>query len=245
MVEENWVSYKDKLTKFYSYSIEEWRNFLVVSLFFAFIFSFREWSIVNFIQSLIISAIMIYVHNGAQRIHALRLGYKPEFKTWPYGIIGSLILCFITNGIAAIPIYGGTEIHMMLKHRLGKFRYGLNMVNVGLIAMMGPLANIIFAYIIKLVNLIFHSAFLERMVLLNLLFAVWIMLPIPPLTAGARIFFWSRMSYIFIYGTFIAAAILIWYSNNFFFILIGSLFVGAILWFVYYVSYEESGGFST
>lgn len=251
MVEENWVSYVDKVKRYFKFSIEEKRDFLIAVIVVGFIYSFRDWGLgeqidvgagfANFILTTIIVALALFVHAAMQRLHALRLGYKPEFIIWSYGLIGSVLVCLLTNGVAVIPLYGGSAIHMMEKHRLGHFRYGLNMVNLGLVAFTGPLSNLLFAYIIKIINIGVQSAFLEKMILINLLIAVWTMLPIPPVIDGVKVFFWSRMSYAFLVGVVGSAAILIWFSNNIFFILVGSLLVGAILFFLYYIGYEETG----
>lgn len=249
MVRETWVSYVDKIKRYYSFSIEEKRNLIVISLVLGFIYSFKDWGLGNTIDvafgltnlliAIIIAFISIYVHVAAQRLHALRLGYKPELKTWPYGLMGGVIICFITNGAAVLPLYGGTEIHMIVKHRIGHFRHGVNMVNMGLVAMMGPLANLFLAYFIKIFNVGIGSSVLNKMILINLMLAVWTMLPIPPVIDGVKVFFWSRLSYFFIFGAIASAALLIWITNNLFFIFFGSMFVGAIIWFIYYIAYEE------
>ncbi len=69
--------------------------------------------------------------------------------------------------------------------------------------------------------------------------AVWTILPIPPVSDGVRVMFWSRISYAFNFGVIISAALLIWFSNNFFYVFIGSILIGAIVWFIYYISFEE------
>lgn len=251
MVEENWLTFADKVKRYFKFSPEETRAFIISAIFLGFIFSFRKWGLgssvdvgeglKNFLLMTLIGAITIFVHIGIQRLHALRLGYKPEFRLWSYGIFGSLIVCLLSNGHIAIPLYGGTEIHMMLKHRLGHFRYGVNMVNIGLVAFMGPLGLLFFAYFMKLINIALVSQLIKQLILVNLLVAVWNMLPIPPVIDGARIFFWSRMSYVFMLFTIASAAALIWFSNNMFFIAIASMFIGGLAWFIYYVAYEEFG----
>lgn len=248
MVQENWVTYVDKLKKYNKFSVEERRNFVIAVLVIGFLYSFRYWGdtefdwgigLINLAISIIIVFITLGAHHGLQRLHAMRLSYKPEFKLWPYGLFGSLLVCFLSNGVIIIPVYGGTELHMIYKHRLGHFRFGVNMVNIGLVGFTGPLTNLLLAYFIKLINIAIGSQILERMVLINLMFAVWTMLPIPPLNDGIRILYWSRITYAFMLGVVVSAALLIWFSNNFFFILFGSLFIGAVLYVVYYLAYEE------
>jgi Zn-dependent protease len=109
-----------------------------------------------------------------------------------------------------------------------------------MVAIMGPLANLLLAYCLKLINIIFNTSILDRFILLNLIFAVYTLLPIPPINDGIRIFYWSRLSYAFIFAALVSAALLIYLSNNFLFILVGSLFIGGIVWFLYYILYEET-----
>ncbi len=253
MVEETWISFVDKIKRYYSFSIEENKNLIIVSLFLGFIYSYRNWwdngqvnlnaGVISLFVFTIVGLVTLYIHIAAQRLHALRLGYKPEFRSSPYTILGSILLCLLTNGVVAAPIYGGTEIHHILKHRLGHYRIGVNTVGMGLIALTGPIATLLFAYFLKIINIFFQSAFLDRVILINLLFAVWTVLPIPPLSDGIRLFFFSRLAFVYSASMVIMAALLIWITNNIFFILVGSAAIAFIAWFLYYISFEESQGF--
>lgn len=249
MVHEQWVDFVGKIKRYYAFSIEENRNFIIATLILGFCYSFRDWGIgenINFAYGftnlIIITAffgITLYVRLAAQKLHALRLGYKPEFRIWPYGLMGALIICFISNGVIVLPFYGVIELHVMLKHRLGHFRYHINMVNLGLVALMGSFANLLFAYLIKIVNISLQLPILDRLILLNLLLSVLALLPIPPMIDGVKVFYWSRLSYVFNFVVILVSAILIWYTANIFFIIIGSVFVATIVYIIYYLAYEE------
>jgi hypothetical protein len=193
----------------------------------------------NLLVTFLMMSTVILIHVSCQRLLALRLGYKPEFIMWMYGLLGGLILCFLTNGAVVIPFVGATELHMMIKHRLGHFRYQINMVNLGLVSFMGPLGNLLFAYFLKILNIFLELPILRRFIMLNLLIAVWTMLPLPPMNDGFRIFFWSRLSYAFLFAVVAGAALLIWLTDNLLFIFVGSLLIGGIVWFLYYILYEE------
>jgi len=251
MVHEDWPSFVDKVKRYFGFSREEQIGFLIVTLVFGFLFSLRDWGpgdevnvavgLLNFFVMIIVFGISLFIHLSGHRLLALRLGYKPEFRMWSYGIFGAVIIAILSKGYIwlVLPIFGGIELHMMPRHRLGHFRYGINQVCIGLVAFMGPLASLLLAYFLKIVNSMLGLPIIDKIILVNLLLAVYTMLPIPPFANGARIFFWSRLTYFFLLGVVIAAALLIWISNNIFFILVGSVLVGAIIWFIYYIAYEE------
>ncbi|MFT4343986.1 MAG: hypothetical protein ACMXYE_04535 [Candidatus Woesearchaeota archaeon] len=241
------ATYTDKVKRYYPFTVTEARNILITILIIGFMYGFNDgrpdwdaayWSY-NMLVSVAIAAITMLVFLTGQRLAAFSAGYRVEFQIWWPGLIVALILTFITRGWIWIPIAGGMIIHHLAGHRLGFFRYGLNMLDNGIIAASGPLANILFATIVKeMGNLIMPASsipIIEQIYWFNLVFALVNMLPIPPL-AGSKLLYNSRLPYVFIFSfilVYVLLAAMQLYS--WIFALIGAI----ILWFIFYVKVEN------
>jgi Zn-dependent protease len=87
------------------------------------------------------------------------------------------------------------------------------------------------------VELIFFSggnALLNKLFIFNLAFAVWNLLPIPPLD-GSKLFFHSRLTFAFIFGSVLGYTVLAGFGV---YSWILGLIIGGIIWLLYYVSFE-------
>jgi Zn-dependent protease len=242
---------KDKIKRYFKFSKDEVLALIITILAYAFIISFRQWGptpgkvelaygLKNMFLGILIMTITVIPHISLQRISGLNVGFRVEYKPWIYGIIFSFIICIITNGyVWFLFLPGGIFIHLLSAHRLGYFRYGLNMMAHALIAFAGPLANIIIAIIFKILHSILPgNPLLGKIVLVNMLFAVFSLLPIPPLD-GSRIFFQSRMGYAFLLGLTIGITVFLNTNLNILLIILGSIVVASLAWFVYYYSFER------
>jgi hypothetical protein len=227
----------------------------------AFIVSFDEWGYGNnfdfsiglgyFIRAIFIVAIVIGLQVVVTKLQALQWGFRAEFKLWWYGIFIGLGLAFfsgsLTNDLGESIIVwflapGGIFFHHMVQHRLGWFRYGLNMRETGMCCMLGSLSTIFLAVIIKFMMYFFDPAgatylFLEKLMSVSLWYSLFSFLPIPPLN-GSRVFFWSRLAYMFLLGTIIGAVVLLLTPLNIFWTLILSLLLGALIWALQLVKVE-------
>jgi len=77
------------------------------------------------------------------------------------------------------------------------------------------------------------------MIHFNLIFAVWQVLPFPPLD-GSKLFFGSRMVYALGFFFVIAAALLLYINIPVWIAIIGALLIGVICWVLYYILLERS-----
>lgn len=242
-------SYIDTVKRYFWFSKEELKSLAVVILVFAFIFSFREWGeetfnfsigLKNFITALVIVAIGVFIHEAGQRLAALKVGFRTEVRVWWYGIIAALILCFISRGSIMFFAATGVWIHHMAIHRLGAFRYGPNVQAFGVIALMGPVANILAATLVKFLQVNLHlfpmnSILIDKFFLFSWLFAVLNLLPIPPLD-GSRLLFYSRLTYAFVFGAI--AGYLILYSLGVY-SYVFALACGGLVWLLFYIFFER------
>jgi hypothetical protein len=241
-------TYSDKVSKYFPFTLLESRNIILTILIIGFMYGFNDnqpefilayWSY-NMLVSMSITAITMLVFLAGQRFAGLSGGYRVEFQMWWPGLILALIITFISRGWIWIPIAGGMLLHHMAGHRLGFFRYGLNMLDNGIVAASGPLANILFGTILKQLANWFGPAagipIIDKIYWFNLIFALVNMLPIPPL-AGSKLLYNSRLPYIFIFSFMVIYTVLAFFG---FFTWILALIGAFVIWLVYYVKVESN-----
>ena len=238
---------QSRIEHYFAFNKKEVGHLLIAILVVGFIFSFRDWGragqldllfgLRNFLLATLIAAISFFVHESVHRIFALWIGFKVEFKLWWGGLIASIVLAFASNGAIQLILPGGMVSSLLVRHRLGVFRYGLNYWENGVIAMTGPLANLTLAFVAKLfLSYAPNSWFLQKLLLLNIVFAICTMLPIPPLD-GINTFYGGRILYILSFSGIIGASILI-YFTGIVLTIIGGLLIMIIATILYYMTFE-------
>jgi len=244
----SWHEYKDRINRYFWFNKTELRDFILVVFVFAFILSFDKWGVNKFdvalgLKNLFIAlffvAISVFLHHAVQRLAALYLGYKPEQKIWWLGLLICLIFLIFSNG--RIMIFAGSYffIHMLTAQRLGKHRYGPSMKSFGYLAMLGPLANLLFAGILKAITWNIASPTLDILIDFNFLFAIYNAIPFPPLD-GSRMIYGSRLAYFFFAGLMLSFIFFV-YIVGFALIvsLILALLIGIIAWVIFYLMFER------
>ncbi len=237
---------RDKLRRYFWFSPVETRNFLVAVFVISFVYSFDKWGVAyfdaaagmkNWLIGFILFGAILFVHHAGQRIAAIHFGFQPEHLVWWYGLVLSLLLALLSNGVIKIYAVTGLTIHMLPVHRLWRFRYGPNVQAFANITALGLVANICAAALLKTLSLIvpLPQAFIDEWFVQNLIFVAWNLLPIPPLD-GSRIIYGSRLFYVFVFGTFLgylSLALIGIYS----FVL--ALVAGGVAWFLFYYFVER------
>ncbi len=234
----NWM---DKISKYYPFSRKELAWIAAAILVMTFIVGFNDGSkvfsagffISNMLISLAAVAIAVFVHESAHRITAPNLGYKLEFKPFFYGLLAGLILTFMSYGKILLLAYSSYHMQWMEVHRLGYFRHGPGYFDNGKIAITGPLANLLTAMVFK--SLVFlPEPLVTKVVLVNVLFAITNMLPIPPLD-GAHVMYATKTVYPFAAAAVIGAAVLLLLPNvTWWMAVLGAFIIGAAFTFVYF-----------
>jgi len=237
-----------KLRRYYKFTPSELRSFAISILAIAFVISFADWGpgenvdfgigIFNLFNAILIVTLGFIVHYSVQKIAALSVGYNIEYKMWGYGLLIALLLAFLTRGWFWFIIPGGIIHHHLAGHRLGFFRYGLNYFAVGVSSFMGAVGSLAFVVVLKIINSFVNSALIDKAIIFNLLYAVWMVLPIPP-ADGSRMFFGSRLVYMFGLISVVAGALLLWTNIPVWFSVIGALLIGFIGWLLYYIFWEK------
>ncbi|MBU1704062.1 MAG: hypothetical protein KJ922_01750, partial [Nanoarchaeota archaeon] len=229
-----------KLKRYYRFTPNELKGMMISIVIISIVVAFDKWGadtfdlgtgLFNQFNALLIVTLAFLIHYSAQKVAALSVGYDIEYKVWSYGLLIAMVLALLTKGFIWFLIPGGIIHHHLAGHKLGFFRYGLNFFAVGLSAFMGPVANLFFVVILKIVNTFAHSSIINFAIVVNIWFAVWSVLPIPP-SDGSRMFFGSRMVYAFGFCAVIAGALLLHpaFKIPIWFAVIGALLIGFICW---------------
>ncbi|MEM0231242.1 MAG: hypothetical protein QXJ50_03690 [Candidatus Woesearchaeota archaeon] len=236
---------RGKIREHFKFSQLEIRALLITILTSAFILSFRQWGgatfdfsagLRNLFNAFLIITLSLLFKVSVQKIYALHIGYKLEYQFWLTGILTSLFLCFLTNGWLPILMLGGFAVTMLPGHRLGYFRYNINYFSLGIIAMMGPVANLILALFFKFFSGL-PSPLIPLAIKFNVLMAFFSMLPIPPLD-GSKVLYAARPLYAFSLAAVLATGLLILLLKSIPLIIIGGLLIGILSWAYYFFNYE-------
>ncbi|MBI4149382.1 hypothetical protein HY491_02960 [Candidatus Woesearchaeota archaeon] len=245
----SWFDLKDKIRRYYRFSPEEIKGLVIATIIIGFIVSFKEWGYESFdaaigLRNLAVALLMVglslLVQQTGHKIAGLSAGFTVEFRVWTYGLILGLVLILVSRGNIWFLAPGGIVIYHLTAHRLGYFRYGVNMWALGMIGLAGPIANVLFGGFFKTLAIYvswlpLNAALVDKLFLLNMALAVYSLLPIPPLP-GANLFFASRNWYVFIAGTLASYLILVLLGV---FSYVFALIIGFIIWLLYYIFLEK------
>jgi len=238
----------DKIKRYYKFTPSELRGIIIAIFVVAFIISFSDWGygdavdislgFFNFFNAILIVTLSLLIHISVQRIWALGTGYRLEWKMWSFGLLFGLIIVFLTNGKFWLILPGGFIVHHLAGHRLGWFRYDINWWAVALISVTGAIASITLAVLFKALSGIVINSLIQKLIVFNIAYALYSLLPIPPLD-GSRTFYGSRMLYVFSTAGIVAAAILLTLNISVWVAILSSIFIGIVLWLLYYIFFES------
>lgn len=241
----SWVDFRHRMSQHFSFSQEESRALIPVILVLSFIVGFNDGSetfsmfswLRNYLNSLIIVALAVLVHVCAQKAAGIYLGQKVEYRLWAPAIIAGIVLALISNGEWTVVVAGGIVAHAMTAARIGRFRYGFSYNDLGMVAAAGPLANVGLAILLKALTALPGGGLLGKAILINMLFALFAMLPIPPLP-GSMVLFASRSLYVFLLASLAAVTALLVYTSNAVLALGGAILAGFAVFLVYFALVE-------
>src|SRR3989338_5903931 len=199
-----------RIKDYFSFEKQELVILIPAIFITAFMFSFCNWGeggcgvksnfqfwtgFWNLVLVSFIVAFSFLVRFSWQKIYALKEGYRAEFKGWWSGILVALVLTLVTNGRVPLVLIGGVVSSLMIRHRLGEFRYGFSYLDNAKISYHGIVANIHLALLFSIGLYLFpDSYFFSTGLLLNWLMALCAVFPLPQLD-GLNIYFGSRPLY--------------------------------------------------
>jgi len=194
----------DRMRLDFRFSRQELQGLILAVLFTGFIFSFRNWGgttfnvisgLKNLSFTIIAAAIVFLFHIAFQKIYALSIGHKIEFRAWMAGLLIGVVLAFMSAGYLTLVLAGGISLSFIVRQRVGEFRYGHNIEEQGITSFYGVYGCMVAAMIFRIFTYYFPKVlFFEKGILISLIFAICLVLPLPRM-AGLSIFFGSRILY--------------------------------------------------
>jgi Zn-dependent protease len=242
----SWRNFTDKVRRYFPLEATEKRGFIISIILLGFIFSFRNWGtekfdwalgIQNFIITIILVAVAFATRELAHRTIAVWLGYRTQYKAWLLGLVIGLVVAFVSNGSLLFIAPGLMIITHLEVHRLGKGFYALSYKHLGWIAMSGPIANMLFAVLMKTLAVATGIEIFQKAMMISIWIALFDMVPVPPFN-GSRTFFGSRFIYVFVLGALIGCAALLAYTSGILAIL-GAIVLGALMLLVFFVYIDK------
>ena len=186
---------KYRFKHYFTFTSDEYRHLLITAVVAGFILSFRKWGIeqfnfvigvTNLVLAICIAFGSLYIHIFFQKLCGLKVGYFPKYRSYPTLLGIGFLLTVFTNGL--IPFFppGCISYDINERMRLGKLRKGYTTWEASLVSFAGPLANIFIAEVLGFVYLIAPSDFLFSVIAINLLVALYAMLPIPQIIKPSK-----------------------------------------------------------
>jgi hypothetical protein len=245
----NWL---DQIKRYANFKPEELRAAIISILVLAFVISFDKWGpdnkvdlaygFSNLLLSIIVVSISFFIRIYFQKIMSLLTGHHAEYRLWSFGLLFSLMFAIITYSIFKKSLWfilpGTIVLHVMQGNRIGWPRYGFNYWGLGVISMLGPISSLVLALIFRILFDSTGLVILQYMVFFNLSWAICSILPIPP-TDGSRLLFGSRLVYMFTLALIISASVLINSKVKVWIVILGSLLIAVVWWFIYYIVWER------
>src|SRR3990167_2997673 len=110
---------RDKIRRYFWFSAVESRGFLLTVFVLSFVYSFDKWGtarfdvsagLQNWLWGALLFGLIVFIHHAGQRIAALHFGFQPEHTVWWYGLLISVLLVILSNGVIKIYAVSGLMI---------------------------------------------------------------------------------------------------------------------------------------
>ncbi|MCX6803634.1 MAG: site-2 protease family protein [Candidatus Diapherotrites archaeon] len=186
---------------FFYFSPQEKKDLLIswitLSLAFAVVISPVFLNISNIIISLPIALLAVgtgfVLHELAHREAAKHYGFHSEFRAWYMGLAIAVIIAVVSMGQFIFAAPGATYF----------FATSVTKKQNGIISAAGPVVNIILGTILLLSGINLADSFLQKIFLsaamINFYFALFNLLPIPPLD-GSKVIKWNPIIWAILIG---------------------------------------------
>ncbi len=248
----------------FSCSSKEALHALVTSIVAGFVISFDDWGaetvnvaagIQNFILGTVFVLFALSIQIVAMKLVAVWKGYTVEYSMWKLGLLFSLLVTFLTNGIIPLFFTGSIDGNVIKRQRVGTYMPRFKNWEFGLISLAGPLSNLFLALILQPLYIATQASVINYFLLATLLTMSYSLLPIPLFhgvrviesgrteydwegsTFGFNIFVFNRFAYVFFASASLAYTFLALLTSIYSFLL--SMLIAIIVTAVFYVKLES------
>lgn len=156
-------------------------------------------------------------------LHQIRFG-KYKIKKIPLGVILPLLITFLSSGGLFFTGVISSIFRVNPQYRLGRLYTNLTEFEEAKIALAGPMSNILLAIFIKLLGL--NS--LDDLMFVSSVTAVSYIIPLPGLD-GIKIYFGSKLLYVFSFAFILISAFLLNFLNGLFALILSGMIALIIL----------------
>lgn len=240
------VYFKYGLKHVFDYKTKEMIQVLITILVSGFILSARSWptieeGITNFILFSVTFGIMYLIFLSAQKFIAFGMGYEARYSIWKFGpVVGFLLSMYLILLLPASTLYfvvllylGSMSINKIPHMRLGELRKGVNIKDMMIVGLYGPIVTLIAIIILLPIYAAVGSEFLRMLIIFGSLILFFTALPFPSMN-GINILIKSRMGWVFyfffclIFLLLIASSMASW---NVWVYFLAVVIAGLISWF--------------
>jgi hypothetical protein len=202
--------------------------------------------LLNFVIIALIIFISFLIHFSAQKIVALKLGYSSNYKMWINGLLIGPMICLFSYSYIPLFFPGSLLFDVIPRLRTGTFRGGVKHKDLGMISFAGPFSNILLVSLLAPIYLATKGVFLKTFIIINLLMALFSLLPIPTFeklrqfaggTTGLYLWIASRWVFVLVFATVLVYSLLIILFNIFSYVI--ALVLGILVAVVYYSRFES------
>lgn len=257
--------YAERVREHFRFDRREITDLLLVSLFFGFLLSFKDWGFgeiadpkigaINFVNGILVVFLSMTLTVMMQKLFALKVSHKVYFRAWYLGIAIGLYLGIVSSGSWLLLLPGGLLFRSVKLFKLGdKYEGHILHSSRAYIALIGPMTHMLLAYIFYTIsNQGINNYLVDKAVSLNLILALITILPIPQIEAvfkfisnrlnytvnldGFYIFYHSRIFYLFALVFLLILGVLLYQVHVLFALLIAVILASTLT--LFYVFAKE------
>jgi hypothetical protein len=219
-----------KFKSHFKFSLEEFRDLVVIASVFGFIvslgfsspndtFSRGDW-VAYLIDTIILSFVLMLVYMICVKFISISLGYFSKIQVWYLGLLIGVIAGVLFQGRVYFLIPGPVFIKTIPNLRLKKYFHDYDFRDDSWIQFLSLACILIFALVIK--PFIAFNPVFKTFIAMCISFVLFNMIPLP-YSAGGKILFASKFMYLFSVGYLVTFSALLFYAS-----FIAALFGGVI-----------------
>jgi Zn-dependent protease len=212
-----------------NFNSQEVKDIIITILALSTILSLRDlfsggaW-LSTLILSLFITTISLIVKLAAHKVAAEKYDCTAVYKFSYNLFVISLLLALLSGGGIIFAALGSIIVSSALYTRLGHKFVNITLRETGLVALSGPMANIVLS-LVSLVLYPVNPTFFQQLLNLNVFMAVFNLVPLPPLD-GSKVIWWNRLVW---FICFLIAVFLFFMGRTALFTIIGIILLMIII----------------